>query len=316
MSQLRTTTNNPLAWLFRRKDTFALETGRLNRTHPTAFLHFPKSAGTSFRVSLCGALGAKFAVEGFDHSIFGDFTQFDTIGDQFKSLIFGPSDLMPSSPCFVSGHFAASTLKKNYPRANFCTVLREPISRILSFWLFWRQFNDEEAIGPWGPIWGERMCRARRPIVDFLRDPELACLTDNLFVRMLLWPDPRIPRRGFISPQQAPALVADALAELQRFNFVDYVENPDFVRNVEEWIIAPFALQRLNETRSAHPQFPVILDSELTAEANALLGQNSRMDFELWGKIVKARSPKADIRSLQARTLRENIAHFRAVQSG
>ena len=138
--------------IFRRDRKWAFKGGTKVRTRPTAFLHFPKSAGTSFRFSLCSALGAKVVVDGFDHSIFGGFTQFDTIGSQCRSAVFGPLDRLPPNLNFVSGHFAASTLRRNCPDADMCTVLREPISRIISFWLFWRQFSDEEAIGPWGPV--------------------------------------------------------------------------------------------------------------------------------------------------------------------
>ena len=160
------------------------------------------------------------------------------------------------------------------------------------------------------------MCRARRPLVDFLRDPELACVTDNACVRMLLWPDPRIPNEVFIQAHHESALVADALAKLRDFSFVDYIENPDFARNVSEWIGVPFALKRLNETRRAHPQFPAVLDSEVTPEAYRLLDRSSRLDFELWRKVAERRTPKVDIRSLKASVLRENIARFKLVQGG
>ena len=50
---------------------------------------------------------------------------------------------------FVAGHMAYSTLIQSRPAARFMTVLREPRSRILSLWMFWRstRARDPRSLG-------------------------------------------------------------------------------------------------------------------------------------------------------------------------
>jgi hypothetical protein len=192
--------------------------------------------------------------------------------------------------------------------------VREPISRLLSHWLYWRQFSDDE-LAIWG-AWRERMRIARRCLVDFLRASDIACQTDNVTARMLLWPDARVPQDGFIDPRSNRELVADAVAKLRDFDFVDYVENSDFVRNVSDWIGAPLTFERLNGTRRAYEKFPVELERELTPEAYYLLEARTRLDLVLWREVVERRSPNEDSGALRARILQATIERYKSLQAG
>jgi hypothetical protein len=297
----------------RHRRKWAFETGARDPSLPVVFLHIPKSAGSAVGASLREALQAKVGFCALDHALFGPFNEFDTLSDELRATVYGPGDMLPDLPDLVWGHFAVSTPKRSYPQANWFTVLREPIARQLSFWLYWRQFDYDEA---WGG-WNDRVFRARRPLVDFLGDPELGCQTDNLAVRLLLWPDPRIPDDGFIDPRYDASLVAEAIAVLRGFDFVDYAANPDFARNVERWLGVPFTLKQVNETRRAHKDFPVDLERELTPEAFDLLSRGARLDDLLWRQVVQRRGLRnpGDIDNLKARILRDFIARQKIIQA-
>jgi hypothetical protein len=292
---------------------WTFEDGRKRPGVPIVFLHIPKCAGQAFRHGLSEALHPSTTLSFFDHSLFGAFDRFETIAPELKASIFGPEDQIPTNADFIGGHFAVSTARHFYPEANYCTVLREPTSRLLSHWLFWRQHSDED-MAPWGAQWGDLIRRARNPLADFLRDPELASQTDNLIVRMLLWPDPRIPADDFIRTGQDEALLKDAIAILRRFEFVDFIENPDCALNLEKWICSRFALKTVNATREASEGFPVNFGRELSAEALALLEERSRLDHVLWREVAARRRPHEDGRAIEAAVLQSNIDHQKFVQ--
>jgi hypothetical protein len=300
-------------WLFQRRRKWAFEEGRRNPGAATVFIHIPKCAGIAFVHDLDDALRSKSTRSGFDHSLFGAFDQFETIGPETRASIYGPADSIPRNLELVAGHFAVSTARRFYPEANYCTVLREPKSRLLSHWLYWRQFSDED-LTVWGVPWRDRVLRARLPLVDFLCDPEIACQTDNLTLRMLLWPDCRIPANGFVSEGRDKALLKGAIAILQNFGLIGLIENPDLSRNVEKWIGAPFVLKRMNETRPAYAEFPVNLERELTAEAWALLKKRSGLDLILWKEVLKRQRPSEDSDAIGEAVFRSTLDRHKVVQ--
>ena len=292
---------------------WGFQVGRRRTGEAVVFTHIPKSAGTSFTHSLATSLQSKLILGGFDHSLFGAFNQFETISPEQKAVIYAPSDSLPQKADIVSGHFSVSTVRRFYPNANYCTVLREPECRLLSHWLFWRQFSDENLIG-WGVPWRDRVQRARRPLVEFLRDTDVACQTDNLAVRMLLWPDRRIPSNGFIDESQDLSLLNSASAELQRFDFIGLIEDSHLSQNIENWLKTPFSFLRLNETQRADAGFPVNLDNELTEEARALLKTRSRLDLVLWQVVFKRQYPNININSIKKKAFAQAVDRYKSIQ--
>lgn len=282
-----------------------------NSVLPTAYMHIPKCAGMSFNKSMIDALEAKAPLSGFDLCLFGGFDRFDTFSPELMTAIYRTAPI-PAGADLVCGHFALSNLRFAYGEANFCTVLREPFSRLLSHWLYWRQLADSE-MTPWG-LFADLVARARRPLAEFLRDPELAAQTDNLAVRMLLWPDARIPADGFITPNHDKALLKDALVRLRSFDFFDYLENPALVNNVSDWLGLPFQLHSINETRPTQREFPVDLCRELTPVCHALLESRSRLDQRLWREAVKTCTPGVSFEALHSEVWRRMVQHHQEIQ--
>jgi hypothetical protein len=272
------------------------------------FMHIPKTAGTAFTAALATALRPSVVVNGFDRSGFGSFREFDAVAASVRQSIHETVESISSEADFVCGHMALSTLRQAYPAAQFITILREPTSRLLSHWLYWRQASGA-SLSSWGP-WGDRMRYARQPLASFLDQPLIACQTDNLAVRMLLWPHPLIPVDAFIDPANDETLVAEALARLRGFSFLDIVENDRLMENLQTWLGQSIDWHRLNESGKIPKSLRVSLDDELTAEAYCLLGSRTRLDLRLWSAIALQSLPDRDISELRVQTVLTNAARY------
>ena len=134
-----------------------------DRARPVAFMHVPKTSGTAVTSGLASALMPSIMVGGFDHCPFGSYRSFETVHSSIRCQIYESAESLPQPADLISGHFAFSTLRQAYPSAHYLTVLREPFSRLLSHWLFWRSHTDAE-LAPWG-AWAERVRKSRKPLV-------------------------------------------------------------------------------------------------------------------------------------------------------
>ncbi len=185
-----------------------------------AFMHVPKTAGIAFALAIRAATAAPGDVFGFDRHQFGSYDAFDELDEAQRSLIRLQASDWPQGIGFVRGHVTLGTLRAAYPRHELLTVLREPWSRLISLWLFWRGQSEAEMQG-WGG-WGERVGAARGSLGRFLANPLLATQTDNVLVRLLLAPHPLVPPEGFIPSSADRLLLPAARAALARFDFVGW----------------------------------------------------------------------------------------------
>jgi hypothetical protein len=275
-------------------------------------MHIPKTAGTSVARSLQGLYAGTPCVDGFDHFLFGAFRDFHHLPAALQNSIYADPGQLPAVAGLVAGHFSNSTLRAAYPTGRFMTLLREPVTRLLSHWLYWRQLSDGQLEG-WGG-WAERVKRARSPLADFLNDRDLACQTDNLSVRALLWPDRLIPNDGFIDPSSDRRLLRRARAELRRFDFVDIVENPDLRGRIERWVEHPMMLARENETARLPPDLRSPLAAELGGRTHELLERRSRLDLRLWRDLAGRRVMVAPT-TLRSRVLMESFSRYGALMA-
>jgi hypothetical protein len=257
-----------------------------------AFLHIPKSAGTALATGLRDALSPHSVFGGFDGALFGAFAAFDTIEPGLRRIIHLDAARVDRDADLVLGHLALSTLRATYPRHRLLTVLREPRARVVSHWLYWRAQPDAD-VARWG-AWGERVRHCNRPLGEFLTTPEIACQTDNVAVRMLLWPHPLIPKDGFIQPKADAALLRAARRALGALDFVGVHEDPALDARIGGFLRREFRRPKTNETPALPPERRPVLAREFTAPATDALGARTRLDQVLWRDVVRRAMPGRD----------------------
>ena len=278
---------------------------------PLAFMHVPKTAGAALTHSLIEALPATVCVNCYDRGFFGALGSCEIILPPADHAVF---DALPAADeviDFVAGHITYSTLVQGRPAARLMTVLREPRSRILSLWTFYRSQSDETVSRLAG--FGRVVRLARRPLIEFLNHPEAACHTDNKYVRMLLWPHPLIPDDGFIDEASDERLVCEAAARLRAFEFADVIENPRLEDNVRAFLVRPFVYRRENESPRLPAELRVAPEQEFTGEALHLVAHRSRLDRELWRTLAAERIADADPAALGDDTFGRTLTRHAAL---
>lgn len=250
-----------------------------------AFFHIPKTSGASTIHTLQHAVKHDRFIKGFDPCLFGPCKDYDSFSHDARASVYIVPHEFDASADLVCGHFAISTIQSIYPHHRIFTILRFPRTRLLSLWLYWRTIADEH-LTPWG-TWADYLKRARNPLADFLSDPAIACHTDNLFVRMLLWPDQRIPEAGFIDPSLDDALLTAARTTLAGLDFVGCVEEPNLDDRLGQWLGTRFARSVSNETTPIAPTLRPNLLRESTAAAFEALAMRTRLDDVLWREALE-----------------------------
>jgi hypothetical protein len=214
--------------------------------HLRCFLHVPKSGGTSVYEALRSALPhASLSVKSNDTSTFCyGFTAFEALGREAReSLLIEERELDALSRSdIVFGHFSLPTLLRVAPLPSIATVLREPRARLLSLYVWGRLTPG--LFEMWKPYPPE--ADVRRPLDEYLSEPQIAPEVDNVVCRMLLYGDPRIPPLDFISPDHIERLAWDAIDRLDQLGFVGVLE-----RSQATWEgLSRFFGVRLNPTRA------------------------------------------------------------------
>ncbi|MFL9870938.1 sulfotransferase family 2 domain-containing protein [Paraburkholderia megapolitana] len=279
-----------------------------NSQQPLAMMHIPKTAGTSLMHDISASLKPALDIRGFDRTLFGAFDDFASFSEEAKKNIYHQTADMPANAELIMGHFSRHTLKARYPDAQQITFLREPFIRILSLWIFWRCHRDEQLAGLGG--WANLVKLSRLSLKEFLSDTRIASQTDNITVRMLLWPGSGIPLDRFIEDRSDHELLAQALERLNSFSYSDVIENPSFNERVKGWLQIAMSSSRLNETSVVPEHLRLKLERELDTETLQLLQQRSRLDLQLWTALAKRRLPERDIEALRLQTLLGGIARY------
>ena len=280
---------------------------------PVVFMHIPKTGGSALISELRDTLAPVQLVHGLDRCLFGGFDAFDSLGEVERGLVFTDPAELPQNAHLVVGHMAFSTLRAIYPSGQFVTVLREPVSRLLSHWNYWRAWTDD-ALAGWG-AWGDVVRQGQKSLAVFLDDPSIASSADNVAVRMLLWPHPLIPDDDFIDPAHDDVLVREACARLRQFSLVDIVESPGR-EALRAWCGLPIGKRRENETPPARPDHCKALHAELTPFALDRLDACSRLDLRLWQSVGLARMGKIALDQLRSRQLLVTVSRHAALLSG
>ncbi len=250
-------------------------------------MHVPKAAGTSLTASLAAALAPLKVAGGFDHVLFGAFTEFDTFAPAERQHIFDGPDALPRDAGLVAGHFSYATLRAAYPDGQLVTVLREPFTRLMSLWLFWRRHTGAHLAGLGS--WAHAVRLARQPLAAFLDQPQIAAQTDNVVVRMLVWPHPLAPPSAFINPAHDRQLLRTARARLASFAYAGIAEAPDLWDSLSAWLRRPLTPEHRNSSESVPTDLRTPFGDEITDTCFSLLQARSRLDLRLWESTAVAR---------------------------
>lgn len=257
------------------------------------FVHIPKTAGTSLIKAISSGIGTPPSQPGFDRMLFGEFSDFASMSSHALKVIWPEnSGFVTGFEKFVATHMGLSTLRAAYPEARFMTILREPVSRLLSHWLYWRVVPDSE-LEAWGRPWGDHVRISRQPLDQFLIAPEIAAQTDNLYLRTLVWPHPLVPNNGFIDPAHDKELLAWAIAKLKSLHFTGALEDPALQDRLSNWMGCGITLPRENIVRPLPPALKADFSSELT-NASEPLGARSRLDTVLWRSALECTTKNID----------------------
>lgn len=248
-----------------------------------AYLHLPKSAGTSIRAALSSFYDeAATAPWTFDHILLG---RHPAAPDIDRPLLLGDGSALRDYR-YAEGHWALPTLLEGFDAADVVCLLREPRARVLSHYTFWRGWAQEQH-----DVWGEydaATC-ARLPLSGFLTDPKVAHQADNLVARLVLGDHDRVPFDAPIAADDIDELADEACARLDEIGHVDVIDRGDDVYTaLEAWFGDTLSRHRMNVTDLDRGE-RVDLDDLLDRRTLALLHERTAIDLRIWHHVAARR---------------------------
>jgi hypothetical protein len=210
-----------------------------------AFLHVPRSAGSSVVASLRDALdGHEWADYGCDPAWMGPYRHHDCPPSLAHQVLENRADLEHFDA--VAGYFTLGTLLTRFDARDIATVVREPRCRLLSDYEYRRGLSGDlrDAELPWV----SNRSAMKLDFADWLLDESIAYQSDNTLIRQLV-DDPAIPDDGFIPNEQLARLARLASARLRQLGFVALVEQGDAIfEQLGTFIGAPLERRRIDVT--------------------------------------------------------------------
>lgn len=281
---------------------------------PLAFMHIPKSAGTALTNALLRLEPYQNEIHGWDRSLLGAYDEFDTWDQGRRPWLFLSPDEITEGKNFISGHIGYSSIKKRYSDAYIFTIIRNPFSRLLSLWTFWRAKPNglESDIG----TYAAHVYSARQPLKSFLTNKSIAPQIDNVTARMLLWPHPLIPNDKFIDSECTNEIIDQSLSILSEFNFVDIYENSKWLENFQKWLGISFGINKENETDFVPKPYQSCLKSEMTSETLNIIEERTRIDKIIWQKIGYKNLGFTDMQKLTLSIELDSMRKFNEILSG
>lgn len=284
-----------------------LKKAKFDNSRPFAFMHIGKAGGSALHSAFGRAFDCPEAPHYLDRVGFGGYDDFSSWPPEaLKRMIFLPgAEAMDKAAPYVAGHISLSTIRENFPDAQIVTVLREPMSRLLSSWIFMHAAEDKSP-GAWGS-WGQ--WHASIPLPEFLSAPH----TDNPVTRNLLSPHPLIPDSGLITPDHDEELVEQALTLLESFSVVGIYEDVNYLSLFENFLGRELRVERENETRPITNNLSVLPDA-INSESFSLLEARCRLDTRIWEAYCKKYG--VDFAHVRTVNLLKNTARFSLILCG
>lgn len=281
---------------------------------PLAFMHIPKSAGTALANAIVQLPPYQHEAHGWDRCLYGAYDEYETWDQGRRPWLFLSHKEIPKGKNFLFGHIAFSNIKKSYNNAHVFTIIRNPFSRILSLWTFWRSKPDglESDIG----TYAENVYLSRRSLESFLRNTSIAAQTDNVVARMLLWPHSLVPDDDFIDDRHLAEIVSLSLSRLNEFGFVDIYENRNLIKNFQDWLGHSLDVKLYNETCPVPNQYRSTMQLELTPECCRLMRERTLVDQAIWESVAERQLGIDSIISLNSLSVKSSISRANKILSG
>lgn len=251
---------------------------------PKCFLHIPKCAGMSIHAALQAALPVgSLAPRRFDRSVFADFHDFELLPEEARNLIAVDRRETQALGKFrvVSGHFSLPTLLQITDPLSISTVLREPRTRLLSLYAYWRVPGIHDL---WSPY--RTADHAQRPLGEFLSQPRIASVIDNQICRMLLYGDERLPESSFTAESDIESIAADAVAQLDALGFVGVLEQGDIWQGLARLFNVKLIPTKLNITEELERPTAAERKKRPTSETLDLIQERNAADLLVYNHVL------------------------------
>lgn len=248
------------------------------------YLHLPKAAGTSIRAAVSSYYSQQDTVPWlFDRHLFGDHPGLREVSDE---RVFLGSPLELQSYAYMEGHWAIPTMLTAFAPSEIVCILREPRSRFLSHYAYWRGWPPE-AHALWEPYRGALF--AQLPLREYCLSAPIAHQADNLMTRLILGPHRLAPNDGHIRHSDIDTVAAEAIRIVGDLGYVDVLERGEAMhRDFEEWFGSPLPRERLNVTDLEQGK-PIDLDDLIDQRTLRLVNDRNASDLRVWEHVAAQR---------------------------
>ena len=275
-------------------------------------LHIPKSAGSSVSAALEAALDDRsWSPYDFDRALFGPFRDQPVPPTEVARVIPDPTRLRDVDA--ASGHFALSTMLVGFDPADIVLLLREPRTRLLSHYEYWRGLpaNLRDPDSTWSVT-----AHARELDFDrWLQDPRSAYQSDNVVIRTLLDGHDAIPDDDFIDPDDMAVLTAMAVRRAASLGWVDVVERGSAMWDgLADRIDRALERPRVNTTER-RADLPTNLAAIFSEDAVEALHRRTTGDRMVWEAAARRRGVD-DVDLLAERTWYRRLRTVIDAQAG
>ncbi len=263
----------------RRNDAFG-DTRRLG------VLHIPKSAGSSVSAALGSSLADRsWSPYDLDPQLFGPLRDEPVPSRDAGRVLPDPARLRDYDA--ASGHFALSTMLIAFDPADIVMLLREPRTRLLSNYEFWRGLPADRRDAD--STWSVTAYARELDFDEWLLDPRSAYQTDNVVLRTLLDGDPAIPDDDFLDPGDLAALTSRAVRRAASLGWVDVVERgPAMWDGLADRIDRPLQRPLMNATER-RADLPTNVSAIFSDSAVDALHHRTVADRAIWSATARRR---------------------------
>jgi hypothetical protein len=250
-----------------------------------AFLHIPKTAGTSVVHSLFASVPARrVSPYRFDRTVFGSFSDFERLEGPVSDLILLEPGERLREWDVVAGHFSLQTLLGAFDSSEIFCLFREPRARLLSHFWYWFGF-PEELHRSWSPYHASRVPSASGWLA-FLTDSSLASQTDNIAFRMLLAGQPLIREDSFLEAATMDQLIPAAFEAIDQLGHVHIIDGgTDFWPGLSSFVGVNLEPRQSNVTTTAGRHFS--WESAIDLEASEALLLRTFADRQIWSYVAE-----------------------------